>query len=164
MKKLFHQLLAVCMMLVMSSATPAFAETAKAAPSSAAAVEENTFEQEVFSLVNAERAKANLPALTKKTVLIQDARVRAYEASIRFEHTRPDGSNWWELDPANMYSECLCVRYPGYGTPQGVVEAWMRSGTHRECLLRADITTMGIGGYIDSKGNVYVTFEGGFSD
>lgn len=163
--KRFHQLLTTLVMTVVMACTtlPVFAKTTQTTPV-AVATEENAFEKEVFDLVNAERAKAGLPALTEKSVLIQDARVRAVESSALFEHTRPDGSSWWELDPANMYSECLCVRYKEYATPQQVVEAWMRSQTHKECLLRMDITTMGIGGYINSKGDVYVTFEGGFSD
>ena len=123
------------------------------------------YQQEVLRLVNIERQKAGVAPLTMdNTALTAAAMKRAEELNKLFEHTRPDGSSWWELDPANMYSECLCVRYKEYATPQQVVEAWMRSKTHKECLLRKDITTMGIGGYIDSKGDVYVAFEGGFSD
>ncbi len=131
--------------------------------STAVAVEENEFEQEVFELINAERAKYGLKALTIKPVLIQDARLRAVETVSVFSHTRPDGSNWWELDPANMYSECLQWIKPEYATPQSAVDAWMRSKTHRECLLSESIDAMGIGGYIDAEtGRVYIVFEGGY--
>lgn len=142
---------------VMLGAMPVFA---KPATSTAAAVEENEFEQEVFELINKERSKQGLSELKIKPVLIQDARLRAVEAVSVWSHTRPDGSNWWELDPTNMYSECLSK---GYKTPQSVVTAWMQSKTHREALLREDIDAMGIGGYIDPEsGLIYTVFEGGY--
>ena len=166
MKRIINEICAIiaAAMLAYGAMVPAFADT-KANSFTAAAVEENEFEQKVFDLVNAERDKSGLPALNKTAELIQDARTRSVEAVSVFSHTRPNGSNWWELDPANMYSECLCWREPEYGTPEGVVEAWMRSKSHRECLLRKDLTAMGIGGYIDpATGRVYVTFEGGFTN
>lgn len=148
---------------VAGMAPTVYAEPAQTT-SSAAAVEENEFEQEVFELINAERSKQGLKALTTKSVLIQDARQRAVETVSVFSHTRPDGSNWWEMDPANMYSECLEWRKTEYATPQRVVEAWMDSKTHREALLREDLEAMGIGGYVDTNtGRVYIVFEGGYT-
>lgn len=149
---------------VAGMAPTVYAEPAQTTTSSAAAVEENEFEQEVFELINAERSKNGLKALNSKSVLIQDARQRAIETVSVFSHTRPDGSNWWEMDPANMYSECLEWRKSEYATPQRVVEAWMDSKTHREALLREDLEAMGIGGYVDANtGRVYIVFEGGYT-
>lgn len=122
----------------------------------------NTYEQQVFDLVNSKRAEAGLKPLEfKKSALLTDARVRSVEASQKWSHTRPDGTLWYTLDTANMYSECLAY---GYNTAESVVNAWMKSPTHKRELMRSDLETGAIGGYIAADGTWYTTFEGGFID
>lgn len=136
-----------------------FGAKAEAAPAQQATVAMNTLEQSVFNEINAVRAQYGLQPLAVKEALISDARVRAAESSIVWSHTRPDSTAWWTVDADNMYSECLAK---GYDTADTVVEAWMTSAGHREQILRADLTTAAIGGYVSADGNCYVTFEGGF--
>ena len=122
----------------------------------------NTYEQQVFDLVNTKRTEAGLkPLKFKKSALLTDARVRSVEASKKWSHTRPDGTLWYTLDAANMYSECLAY---GYDTAETVVNAWMESPTHKRELMRSDLETGAIGGYIAADGTWYTTFEGGFID
>lgn len=145
--------------IFMAAAFVIFGAKAEAAPAQQETATMNTLEQGVLDAINTVRAQYGLPALKVNVALISDARVRAAESSIVWSHTRPDGTDWWTVDDSNMYSECLAK---GYSAPDAVVEAWMNSKSHREQILRADLTSAAIGGYVNTEGNCYITFEGGF--
>ena len=55
---------------------------------------QDAFANEVVRLVNEERAKAGLPALTVDRGAASAAQVRAKEIERSFSHTRPDGSSF----------------------------------------------------------------------
>lgn len=152
-------LLTTAAAIAMVAAIMFFGVSVKAAAPASQVIAMNQLEQEVFDEINTTRASYGLSALKVKSALISDARVRASESALVWSHTRPDGSDWWTVDDKEMYSECLAK---GYDTAESIVEAWMTSTTHRAELLRADLVTAGIGGFVDSNGNCYVTFEGGF--
>lgn len=63
-------------------------------PSDKEESEVQSFAEQVVALVNAERAKVNLPALTMTTKLNEAALVRAKETVQSFSHTRPNGSSF----------------------------------------------------------------------
>ena len=127
----------------------------------AAQVEMNELERATFDYINYLRVENGLKPLAVKEALITDARVRALESAKFFSHTRPDGTDWYSLDDANMYGECLAK---GYSTAVDVCRAWMNSPTHKAVLLRSDVETGAIGGYIDANGVYYLTLEVGFAD
>ena len=115
---------------------------------------------EVVRLVNAERAKAGLSALTMDATVNAAAQVRAKEIVSVFSHTRPDGSSCFTaLREAG-------VNYRGageniaYGQPsaQAVVNAWMNSEGHRANILNANFTTIGVGHYVQNGTHYWAQF------
>lgn len=98
---------------------------------------------QIFMDINAERIKQGLPLLCYAGELENAATVRAVECSESFSHTRPDGSEWWTVDPNVCYGEVLAANY----SYKIVVDAWMNSPTHRDCLLSNEYHYLGVGYY-----------------
>lgn len=120
---------------------------------------QNAWINEVVELVNEERAKAGLSALTVHTGAASAAQVRAKELATSFSHTRPDGSNF-----STALKEAG-VNYSGVGeniaygqqSPQAVMEQWMNSSGHRANILNPDFTSIGVGHYKNANGVNYWT-------
>ena len=108
-----------------------------------------SFQTQVVSLVNTERANRGLGALTAESRLTQAAQTHAQDMGCNFfmSHTGSDGSdpyarmlaagytpNWWGENVA-----------AGYATPSEVMTAWMNSQTHRDNILNPNFTQIGIG-------------------
>lgn len=115
---------------------------------------------EVVRLVNAERAKAGLPALTMNREANAAAQVRAREIVSNFSHTRPSGASCFTaLREAG-------VNYRGageniaYGQPsaQAVVQAWMHSPGHRANILNAQFTAIGVGHHVQNGTHYWTQF------
>ena len=96
---------------------------------------------EVLDLVNQERAKQGLSALTMDADLMTVAMQRAAETSIAFDHTRPTGQKCFTAS-AKMTRENIAV---GSTTAQGVMEQWMNSSGHKANILSSDSVSIGIG-------------------
>lgn len=114
---------------------------------------------EVLQLINAERAKIGLSALTTTNSLSDAANLRAAEIKGLFSHTRPDGSNSFTvLDKYNINYQAAGenIAY-GQKTPEAVVEAWMNSAGHRANILNSSFGKVGIGCYVASDGTLYWT-------
>ncbi len=116
-----------------------------------------SYTQQVVDLVNAERAKEGLSALTIDPKVEKAATVRANEIQSNFDHTRPNGSS---------FSTALTeqgVSYRGAGeniawgqrTPQEVVTAWMNSPGHRANIMNKSYTHIGVGNTQNSSGTQY---------
>ena len=114
--------------------TPTVAPTATPAPTSAPSVSAPTdpVMLELFNLVNDERTRNGLEPLSWSSALAADAAVRAQEISVSFSHTRPDGTEWWTVDPDRMYGENLAS---GQSTAQEVFTSWMNSPGHKANIL-----------------------------
>jgi uncharacterized YkwD family protein/spore coat assembly protein SafA len=107
------------------------------------------YEQEVIRLVNVERAKAGLKALTEDWELSRVARYKSQDMhDLRyFSHTSPTYGSPFEMMKA------FGIRYRtageniamGYRTPAAVVDAWMNSPGHRANILNASYTRIGVG-------------------
>ena len=103
--------------------------------------------QKVVDLVNAERAKAGLSALTIDTKVTAAAQVRAKEVQTSFSHTRPDGrSCFTALDEANASyrgaGENIAL---GQKTPEQVMNDWMNSEGHRANIMNPNFKYIGVG-------------------
>ena len=129
--------------------------------SSGETVDTNTLEeyaQEVIRLTNEERAKAGLPALKVNDKLMQAAAIRAEEITEKFSHTRPNGDGmstvFYEvgLDPYKLRPGENCAK--GSKTPDAVVTGWMNSKGHRNAILNAENTDIGVG-VIEYNGVMY---------
>ena len=110
-----------------------------------------SFAEQVVELVNAERAKVNLPALTMTTRLNEAALVRAKETVQSFSHTRPNGSSFSTVLKENGISFQGAGENIAWGqrTPEQVVNAWMNSEGHRANILNPRYTSIGVGYYLN---------------
>jgi uncharacterized protein YkwD len=117
----------------------------------------SSYAKQVVNLVNKERAKAGLSALTIDSKVEKAALVRAKEIQSSFSHTRPNGS---------MFASALKeagVSYNGAGeniawgqkTPEEVVTAWMNSPGHRANILNKNFKYIGVGNLQNSSGAQY---------
>ncbi len=117
----------------------------------------STYAARVTELVNAERAKAGLPALTLDAAASQAAQVRAAEIRTSFSHTRPNGKNCFTaLAEAGVEYRAAGENIAsGQRTPEEVVAAWMNSEGHRKNILSSQFTGIGVG-YLE--GNYWTQF------
>ena len=144
MKKLLRTLFVVAFLGIMMSMT-GFAQ--------------NNTEAEVIAKVNEIRVANGLNALRYDASLEATAAVRANELTVRFSHTRPDGSDWYTVNPDLMYGENLAV---GYTTADAVVNAWMASPEHKANILKPDFTTVAVSSVV-KNGKTYWAQEFGMN-
>ncbi len=108
------------------------------------------FAKEVVRLVNAERAKRGLPALSGGYVQLNSASaVRARELVDLFSHARPDGTACYTAmtEAGVKYTFAGENIAAGFPTPARVMAAWMDSPGHRSSILSEDYNYIGVGYY-----------------
>lgn len=114
---------------------------------------------QVLKLVNQERAKVGLKALTLSPELTNVATVKAKDMRDKgyFDHTSPTYGS-----PFDMMSK-FGIKYSSAGeniaagqkTPQEVMNSWMNSSGHRANILNKDYEQLGVG-YVE--GGSYGTY------
>src|SRR5262245_12469178 len=125
----------------------------------------------ILCLHNQVRAEHNLPALRENRRLRKSAlgHSRAMVKDRFFDHTTPDGvtmvdrilrAKYVREDDGWVLGENLAWGTGAYGTPRGVVNAWMNSPGHRANLLKRSFRDMGVGVVLgvpvsDSAGTTY---------
>ena len=114
------------------------------------------YDQQLIDQCNAQRVAAGVPAIPVSTRLCKDAAVRAEETSRVWEHTRPDGTDWWTVDEAYMNGENIAY---GYTSSAENVLAWVNSPHHYENMIEPRFNSCGCYTYIDSNGTTYTVFE-----
>ena len=120
---------------------------------------ELTFAEQVVELVNQERTKAGLSAVTLDQNIASAALVRAKEIETSFSHTRPNGSKF-----STALTE-QSVTFKGAGeniawgqkSPEAVIQAWMNSEGHRANILNKNFTKIGVGYYQNAAGRNFWT-------
>lgn len=120
-----------------------------------------SLEDEVIKLVNAERAKAGLPALTANWQVARVARTKSQDMINKnyFSHQSPTyGSpfNMMENFGIKFSSAAENIAY-GQKTPAEVMNGWMNSSGHRANILSRNITQIGVGCAKKSNGTLYWT-------
>lgn len=107
------------------------------------------YEQEVVQLVNAERARYGLSALTIRADLCRYARVKSQDMqqSGYFSHTSPNYGSPFDMMKSfgitySTVGENIAM---GYDSPEAVVNAWMNSEGHRANILSSSYTQIGVG-------------------
>jgi len=109
------------------------------------------FVNEVFNLVNQERAKAGLSQLTLDTALSNMAQDKAKDmyANNYFDHNSPTyGSPFDMMRQYNIpYSYAGENIAKGQRTPQEVMNAWMNSPGHRANILNPNFKKIGVAFY-----------------
>lgn len=115
---------------------------------------------EVLRLTNIERAKEGAQPLKYNKTLQDAAMLRAKEISVKFSHTRPNGTDsstaGIDVGASVISGENIAM---GYGSPEDVVDGWMNSSGHRTALLKPDFSYMGVGFYESANGMYYWTQE-----
>jgi len=112
----------------------------------------NAFELEVLELVNAERESRGLQPLNMSPTLMMAARFKAQSMHDigYFSHTSPVYGNFANISrqlfgyPVTGMAENIAW---GQRTPQAVFDGWMNSTGHRNNILYANRTEIGIGFY-----------------
>jgi len=106
-------------------------------------------EAQVIDLINVERAKAGLSALSAQGQLGSAARLHSTDMACNnyFSHTGLDGSTIGDRAERQGYNwssvgENIAA---GYSSPESVVQGWMNSPGHKANILGADYTEIGIG-------------------
>lgn len=108
-----------------------------------------SYEKQVISLVNAERAKYGLKPLTENWELSRMARIKSQDMHDKnyFSHTSPTYGSPFQM----MTNFGISYRTAGENiakgqtTPQAVMNAWMNSSGHRANILNASFTQIGVG-------------------
>ena len=107
------------------------------------------FEDEVIRLVNEQRAKNGLKALTANWELSRVARYKSRDMvdNRYFSHTSPTYGTPFQMLTAFGLTYRTAGENIAYGqrTPQAVVSAWMDSSGHRANILNASYTQIGVG-------------------
>lgn len=130
---------------------------------------------QILCLLNQERARSGLAPLREEAHLDAAAQVQSDDIARRhfFAHVNPDGQAPEQRIAAAGYpqspatGENLAWGEEMEGTPVHIVDGWMHSQGHRENILRAAFTEIGIGvtrgGPQDVRGRsvVYATTFGG---
>lgn len=113
------------------------------------------YEKEVIRLVNAERAKAGLKALTEDWELSRVARFKSQDMRDNnyFSHTSPVYGSPFDMikNFGITYRSAGENIARGQKTPQAVVNAWMNSSGHRKNILNASYTKIGVGYVADGN-------------
>lgn len=119
---------------------------------------QTSYAAQVVSLVNAERAKHGLSALTMDSSVTAAAQVRAGELYQSFSHTRPDGRSCFTAlrEAGAAYSGAGENIAYGQRSPEAVMQAWMNSSGHRANILSNKYTKIGVG-YTVKNGVTYWT-------
>lgn len=128
-------------------------EETTAAPTST----ESQYVARIVELVNEQRAKAGLRAVTLDNTLKNAAMTRAKETVTSFSHTRPNGTSFSTvLSEYNIsYRGCGENIAWGQNTPEEVMNGWMNSAGHRANILNANFTKIGVGYYKAANGRKY---------
>lgn len=114
---------------------------------------------EVITLVNEERRKVGVSELVKDNHLAQIAVIKANDFTNRdyFNHYSPYYGQPWDLAGLFGYQFTSLGENiaKNFYTPKSVVEAWMKSPTHRENMLRSTYTNIGVGAVQSQNGAIY---------
>ncbi len=109
----------------------------------------SNFQQDILVLVNAERRKAGLSALTLNAKLSQAAQNHTNDmvAKKYFAHTSPSGSTMVTRVKATgyVYSTIGENIAAGNGTAAGTMTQWMNSPGHRANILNPKFKELGVG-------------------
>ncbi len=104
--------------------------------------------EKLYSLTNQEREKQNLPPLQYNEKLAEAAAMKGKDMFARnyWAHYGPDGKTPWDFIMENGYK----YEYAGENLAKNflfssaVVDAWMKSPTHKDNLLKKDFSEVGL--------------------
>lgn len=118
---------------------------------------QDAYAAQVVELVNQERQKAGLKALTVNVQAERAAEIRAREIETSFSHTRPNGTNFFTVLRETGVSYQSAGENIAYGqkTPTQVMNSWMNSAGHRANILGSNYTSIAVCHYKSAAGVDY---------
>ena len=128
------------------------------------AAESNTdvMNREMLLKINDLRAEYNLSALTEDPELSTYAQIRAEEITTNFSHTRPDGTQGYDIIPLTRSYAGENLSY--FSMEDGVetaaeqtFAALVNSPTHLENMVASEYTKIGIAS-VEANGRMYVAY------
>jgi uncharacterized protein YkwD len=132
--------------------------------------EETQLTQQIFALINSDRAARGLYPYQWNPILAGGARLHSWNmVHCGFSHTCPDGRTFCQRisdEGFTHYAMCgECIAYAGpYPTPYGGVHTIQESminepptGWHRIYLTSTVLTKVGVGVYVDAQGYIWFT-------
>lgn len=123
---------------------------------------DSAYENEVVSLINAERSKAGLSPLTKQSQLTAAARLHSQDMACNdfFSHTSPTTGSPFDRIAAQGYSYSWAGENiaAGYGSAAALVQGWMNSPGHKANILSENFTQIGVG-YAYWAGSTYGSYS-----
>ncbi len=117
----------------------------------------NPLPTDVFRLTNQMRTSNGLDELAYAYELQEAADARAFESSVRFSHTRPNGKPCQSVVESYDYyvtGENLLLIDAPLAVPEVMVSEWMASEGHRANILLPEFTRLAVGIY-EKNGVVY---------
>ncbi len=120
----------------------------------------------IFNMTNEERKDSGIARYEWSDNLHHLAAVRAKEASLKWSHTRPDGTGFHTVfDEYGVYYTDNCGENLGYisnGDMTALFKSFMDSESHRANILSRQYRYCGIGTYVADDGKTYIAML--FSD
>ena len=115
-------------------------------PTAESTVSDN-YAEEMLEIINAERAKTGASPLSLDSELCGAAEIRAKEISVKFSHTRPDGSDCFTVINNLSYNYYTAGENIAWGqqSVEEAMDSWMNSSGHRANILSSSFTKVGIG-------------------
>ena len=147
-KRIELAMLFAALLMLLISALPAIAS---ASPTL------NSYEQQLVTCINLERAQRGLPQLRVSPALVTSARAHSADMGLRkyFDHNVPGGETWqarvirsgYALQGYRTWKAGEDI-YWGAGlksSPVAAVDAWMQSASHRAVILARGFRDIGVG-------------------
>lgn len=116
-------------------------------------------EQLILDLMNQERKKAGLNALTYNAEIYECGVIRANEAMDVWSHTRPNGTKYWTVyeDCGKTITNCCGENLAKtFKDPYQIVEMLMNSEAHRKNILYEDFKSVCVVVLVDENGYYYM--------
>ena len=112
---------------------------------------------DIVDLVNAERVNAGISPLIGMQLLNAAAVARAAECESLYSHTRPDGRRFDTVwDDLNISSRGRGENLDaGVDSAREVVQRWVDSPTHKECMMEPTWEKVGAGVHRGADGTLY---------
>lgn len=149
----------------LQQANPGVKDITKLIPGQKLTIPDNlsSYENQVITLVNQQRAKSGLAALKRGVTSSYVARLKSQDMAKKgyFSHQSPTyGSPFTMMQTFGLRFSAAGenIAY-GQQTPQAVMNAWMNSAGHRANILSGSYTYIGVGAAKNSKGVIYWTQE-----
>ncbi len=125
------------------------------------------YADDILSLTNGVRREAGVKDIRLSAKLCEIAMERAEECAVYYSHERPNGYSCFSIVNGTgryngiVLSENIAIARE---TPSLAVDGWTRSEGHRENMISADVTEVGVGCFVNNGHHFWVQLFGDGND